>query len=88
MITIKWLDRQNSVSPDILSEGRFTDAVIRLREFELDVHKVVLSSASGYFSEHFKSNYRVYNLEEENLKLDELDAILTFIYTGKNCKNC
>lgn len=71
---------------ELMVQGKFCDAVIKVKENSFPVHRVVLASAIPYFNELFKRESR------ENKKLevimDEMESrdvrgIINYSYTGK-----
>lgn len=80
---IHWVDH-DSVMPKqlkiFLKNNIFTDANFVAEGKVIQVHKLVMASASSVFMEMFRVNQRIYELDM--LTYDELTALIEYIYTG------
>ncbi|XP_010785452.1 kelch-like protein 10 [Notothenia coriiceps] len=74
----------SSVFNDLRQEGDFCDAVIRVKDVEFQIHKVILCKCSKYFLAFFRRwsspGQQVFNIG--GLSADMMALIIEFAYTG------
>ncbi|XP_063754747.1 kelch-like protein 10 [Eleginops maclovinus] len=74
----------SSVFNDLRQEGEFCDAIIRVKDVEFQIHKVILCKCSKYFLAFFRRwstpGQQVFNIS--GLSADMMALIIEFAYTG------
>ena len=77
----------STVMEDARHKDRYTDVTIETREKEFKAHKVVLACQSTFFEtcleERWKKEGNSDRIEMIDVPEDTMDAILTYMYTGK-----
>ena len=77
----------STVMEDARHKNRYTDVTIETREKEFKAHKVVLACQSTFFEtcleERWKKEGNSDRIEMLDVPEDTMDAILTYMYTGK-----